>query len=75
MGLAEVADIADIADILQTYCRHIADIADILRTYCRLRWIAANRGGKRRIMVKGVTGVFYDSTPLSNSSFCETGSW
>ena len=47
MGLAEVADITDIADILQTYCRHIADI---------LPQIAADCGGKRQIIVEGVTG-------------------
>ena len=52
MGLAEVADIAGIADILQTYCGHIADILQI----------AVDCGGKRQIVVEGVTGVSRDTS-------------
>jgi hypothetical protein len=66
MGLVEAMDIADIVNILQIYCRYIAD---------RLPQIAVDCGGKRRIMVEGVMGVFHDSTPLLNSSFCKIRSW
>ena len=61
-----VTDIAAITDIVADIAS-IADITNIVDIADRMLWILWR-------CIQGVTKVFYDSTPLLNSSSCKMGS-